>query len=91
MSVFYESCAVVLQSGPEDFRRPALRLQERDDDLALAVVPLSTREDFHPIYNARVSYNSIHLTFAFAKWTREKVVRREPALSDTCRHREQLC
>ena len=54
-SMFYGTCAVVLQGGTEDFRRHAPRLQERDDDLALAVVPLSTREDFHPVYNARVS------------------------------------
>lgn len=32
---------------------------EGDDDLALAVVPLSTREEFTLFYNARFSQNSI--------------------------------
>ena len=50
-----DSYAVVLQGGAEIFGGTLLVLQERDDDLALAVVPLSTREDFHPFYIARVS------------------------------------
>ena len=35
-------------------------MQKGDGDLALVAVPLSTREDFNPVYNARASSKSTH-------------------------------
>jgi hypothetical protein len=71
-------------------------VQERDDNLALAVVPLSTREDFAlSTTRAYRKFNSTALVLpvrlGLATERHVQVVRRKPTLTDTCRRREHHC